>query len=132
MEFNIIGHEVDGSLSNPVVAASVALWSAALSGLAWLVVRWIYAPLPVSAGSWQRRKRAGLGVIVLGLLATHPAQFLLAVYLFHLSHEMGPLDSVGFEGGPPIAPAWVAAAFVSLAAVAREKHRLGKVVESPK
>jgi hypothetical protein len=132
VEFNIIGYEVDGSLSNPVVATSVALWSAALSGMAWLVVRWIYAALPASAASLQQRKRVGLGVMILGFLATHPVQFLLAVYFFHLSNEMGPLDSVGFEGGPPIAPAWVAAAVACVAAAIRENHRLGQVAESPK
>jgi hypothetical protein len=132
MEFNVIGYEVYGSLSTPVVAAAVVVWSAALSGFAWLLVRWIYSPLPASPARWARRKRAGFGAMAFGLLATHPVQFLLAVYFFHLSNKMGPLDSVGFIGGPPVAPAWVAAITATVLAVLRERHRLLNLGASPK
>jgi hypothetical protein len=87
--------EVDGSLANPYAAAAVVLWTACLSALA----------IALARGGRTGRHRLGLlvGLFVVGLPITKPAQLLVGNVLYWLADQR--ITSVGFWGGPPI---WIA------------------------
>lgn len=95
--------EVDGSLANPYAAAAVAIWTAALSILAVLLVR-------------RRDKSRGWRAVELGVLlvlassVTWIAQPLIGNILYMMTDHR--IASVGFWGGPPnwIAPSVAAGA----------------------
>ena len=128
MEFDIVHLEVDGTMANPAVAAAVVLCSAALSGIAWVTVSWMFGSSRSSL-----RRQGGYALLSVAVIVTFFAQLVLAEYFYrrYLS-EMGPFDSVGFWNGPPMLPALVSATVVGALAWLREKHRFRKLAASPK
>src|SRR5262245_741000 len=112
--------EVDGTLSNPFVVVTVTLWSLALSAFSYLVAtRW---------NQRQRNKSERLRLVALLLLlvvATPLAQFELGNLLYKLEALFTPgpgITSVGFWGGPPVFPAWVAATAAYMFAIRRKER----------
>ena len=80
--FHFIALEVDGSLHNPVVVATVLVWSAMLAGATVLLLRWSARPHPApEVAPRVRRLLALVGIAVL-FLATPLAQFLVGNLIY--------------------------------------------------
>jgi hypothetical protein len=119
MEFGMI-LEVDGSLRNPFVVATVVLWSALLSGFSFFVgTRW-------NQRQRSRSERVQLALVLLLTIAGTPnVQFSLGNLLYKTEAMFTPgptITSVGFWGGPPVAPASVAA-LIAFVVATRRKER---------
>ena len=113
MEFGMTV-DVDGSLRNPLVVATVLAWSAVLS-LHSFVGAWWCANTRESVG-WGSRITVLASLICLFVL-TPRAQFLIGNLIYELAASGSPgpsLTSVGFFGGPSPVPAWVLAFAASL------------------
>ena len=132
MELDIVHLEVSGTLDNPAVLVAVIVWSAILSGITWLVVGWIQAPKPAGVAIWRKRRRVGYTLLAFLFLSTVVTQLLLADFFYRLDPGIGPLWSVGFWGGPPILPSWVAAILIGFASFGRQKLRASRAEGSPK
>ena len=130
LDLNTLAIETDGSLRNPAVAAAVVVWTALLSGLTWLLVSWIQAPLPGSPGAWRRRRGIGYSFLVLLFASTLFTQLLLANIFYRFVWQPGPDSSIGFWGGPPLSPALGISAFIGLLSLRREKARVSRARQS--
>jgi hypothetical protein len=93
MDFLIL--EVDGSLANPFVAATVLVWTAVLSGIAVAAVR----QFAESRRAWP----AWTLVLAVAVLITKQGQLSIGHVLYRIV-DPGITD-VGFWGGPPV---WIA------------------------
>jgi hypothetical protein len=84
--------EVDGSLANPYAAAAVVLWTACLSALA----------IALARGGRTGRHRLGrlVGLFVVGLPITKPAQLLVGNVLYWLADQR--ITSVVRRSGLPL------------------------------
>ena len=126
MEFRILTLEVDGTLRNPFVVATVVTWSTMLSGATWLLVRWVLGSAEPSGASPRLRRVLAVPALALLFLATPVAQHVLGNLIYQLDYmrRSETLASVGFWGGPPIAPSWIAAVLFGALCVWRRKRKV--------
>jgi hypothetical protein len=120
MDVSMAALEVDGSLDNPYVVASVAIWAVVLVlATARAVSSWFGAGRSSGAGTY--RLAAGW-LLLLGplYLFTRFFECVIGGLLYQLtsSGSMG----VGFWGGPPVIHAYCAGALAGIA-IAAEKLR---------
>ena len=133
MELDIVHLEVDGSLSNPAVLAAVVTWTVVLSGVTWLIVSWIQAPLPGSESAWRGRRRIGYSLLAFLFVSTFITKHLLADAFYRFVWgATGPYWSVGFWGGPPMSPALGLSALVGVLGTRRDRARVLRAQQLPK
>ena len=110
--------EVDGSLRNPFVVATVVLWSALLASFAFF-----------AATRWKQPQRGRserlqpILILLMMIAGTPDVQFNLGNLLYKTEAMLTPgpsITSVGFWGGPPALPAWAAASLAFVVALRRK------------
>jgi hypothetical protein len=128
MQFDLKTLDVDGSLANPVVVATVLLWGVVLASATALAFRTWMRSVPVTTTDRPLRLLVG---VVLGVLylATPVTQFLIGNMLYQLLYRRDGeiLTSVGFWGGPPIIPSWCLGACGGAAAALSLPRLSGRV-----
>ena len=133
MQFDFMTLEVDGSLGNPLVAATVSTWAVVMACAAGIITR---AWLGNHANHFRLTPRRVLLVIVTSFLffATSPIQFLMGNLFYYVASvaKGGPrITSVGFWGGPPVWPAWVCAVLSAAVVVLAFRRRAVKKWVAP-
>jgi hypothetical protein len=125
MELRLLDLDVDGTLRNPVVIATVVLWSGMLSGVTVLLVRWMLGARPQTEPSARVRRLLALPALAVLFLATPLAHHLIGNLIYHVQYmKRGvSLSSVGFWGGPPTVPPWLAAAACGVVYARRRMRR---------
>jgi hypothetical protein len=107
MQFDILTVTVDGSLSNPLVLISVALWTAFLASMSAAFVLRLLAP---QAGLRSWHIAALLASIGFAYWATPFFQQRIGTVVYAIDSLLRGervASGVCFLGGPPSAPAWV-------------------------
>ena len=114
MEISFVTADVDGTLANPFVLATVLVWSTMLViATAFSVCRWFADRMSTSASKSDRGLLLPILLAVL-YIGTPGFQAMLgnAILMIVSPGEVWP---VGFVGGPPAAPAWIAGAMSGIA-----------------